>query len=324
MMEINPATALVAASSITLAARCDLSPIVQSVSALFDSTHKGVVKIAGALFGGSLARLERDKILTEAQTDRDRKDVVSGTKVYQNGMLMSPGERKSYVDVVQLLKVEDTKRLLKCVASAANQIKSIPESEITDETVSKTFFNRWRKEAEQIDEQEMRDWWARILVEETRKTNSISVRTLDMAKNISHAEAEIFARVLRGRCENAIFTNRKGLSACGTFGDIITLQDAGLIKPERAIRSFEGAVDLEHPTRYSVHLGFDEVMIVCESKNLNIPCYLLTSAGYELSKIATINQCVDDIKTICKIVEESANGAKTYLQARAEFYGSEK
>lgn len=66
-----------------------------------------------------------------------------------------------------------------------------------DIPIDSDWFARWRHEAGGISKPELQAIWARILAEEAIKPGRISYRTLDIVKNLSKSEAELFARVAK-------------------------------------------------------------------------------------------------------------------------------
>ena len=76
---------------IPLKAKVDLTPalneLVHTILSPIQDGQKGMRKLFSLCAGSLLATLERNQILTEAQNQKDKEDVLSGTKEYRNGQL---------------------------------------------------------------------------------------------------------------------------------------------------------------------------------------------------------------------------------------------
>lgn len=225
-MEILPVQA-----KLNVDVKADATPVIQAVADVVHSPQKGIGKILNALVGPWVASRERVEALLRAQTERDCKRITDGSLTYRDGNLLSmPGSSADiYTALHSLNHQADAKRLEAAVLEAVRQISDIPPEQISDEPLSQTFFNRWRREAEMIDEEDLRILWANLLKEETVKPDSISPKTLDVVKNLSRQDCERFLRVCRGAIKGEVIVNTDNLPVFGTYQDIVALQDVGLL-----------------------------------------------------------------------------------------------
>ena len=155
--------------------------------------------------------------------------------------------------------------------------------------MNQTFFNHWRAEAELIDDEDLRKWWAHLLVEETKKPNSISPRTLDIAKNLSPYEAKLFEKLSLGICENFIITDQNDVPVSGAFSDILTLQDAGLINAQSSMITQERKSE-ESSRKYFVFAKAGYVVQIFSQRAAVVSGHSLTKAGRELYNIIQVKQ----------------------------------
>jgi len=75
---------------------------------------------------------------------------------------------------------------------AAEQLEV--ENNVSDEPVDEDWTSRFFNYAEDISNEEMQEIWARILAGEIKSPKSYSLRTLDVLRNLSKEEAEIFMK----------------------------------------------------------------------------------------------------------------------------------
>ena len=302
-MEIQPVQAKLNAE-----VKADLAPVVQATANLVDSPRKGVGKILHALVGPWIAQRERTIELLQAQTEKDCSDIKSGTKVYREERLLdspAPTTPVNAYDAIHTLNhMADARRLQAAVEDAARQISDVPPEEISDEPISQTFFNRWRREAEMIDEDDLRQFWARLLVEETKKPNSISPGTLEVARNLTRSDALLFQKLCRGVVKNALVVDRKDNPIHGTYSDMLTLQDVGLLNSQKS--SISIVHDSGHAAEYFRPL---RLVIFSKAKELHYSCHLLTRAGREIMQTITVDRTQEDVIAVAKLM--TAHEAQT-------------
>ena len=265
--------------------------VVDTIVKPIQDIHKGIVKLFTACTGKWFANKERQIALISAQTEKDVEEVKLGRKEYRNGELINLDLTNNpdafYRQISENNAACDAKRLGAAMLEAALELSNIPEEEISDKPLNQTFFNHWRTEAELIDDEDLRQWWSHLLVEEICKPNSISPRTLDVAKNLSRDEAELFTRIAQGILENdaSILVNEDGHPICGTYDEILALQDAGLVG---AISSLTlEAIFKDKSNNKIIDMPFirSKFVVIFKSEKIHFQVGVLTKAGREIYNI---------------------------------------
>lgn len=118
---------------------------------------------------------------------------------------------------------------------AAQNLES--EDEVSEEPVDEDWTARFFSYAEDISSEEMQELWARILAGEIKRPKSYSLRTLDILRNLSKEEAEVFIKfaslciksgreyfVLNFKSEKLLEENYKL-----NFSDRLLLEELGFI-----------------------------------------------------------------------------------------------
>lgn len=279
-----------------------IKKVVDTVVAPIQSVHKGIVKLFSACTGRWFANQERQTALIAAQTAKDIEGIKAGTKEYRNGKLinleLAPTPEAYYRLISENNGACDAKRLEAAMLEAAVEISSTPEDEISDEPLNQTFFNHWRAEAELIDEDDLRKWWAHLLVEEIKKPNSISPRTLHIARNLSREEATIFQRIAKGYCAELILDHPSQIPIFGNYDEVIRLQDAGLIMTDVSQTIHGSVVD----DKFQILLPFydESIAIILVASHVTLSGYALSRAGKELISILHPQRTKEDIVEIAK------------------------
>ena len=301
-MELSPVKA-------NLDAKADLTPLANAGANLIDSPRKGIGKVLNTWMGRWFAKTDRDIALLNAQTIRDCQLIAEGKMEYREGKLLPVPDLSSVKDVYTVLHAlnhqADAKRLGAAITEVARQLADIPDDQISDEPLSQTFFNRWRREAEMIDEEDLRQFWASLLVEETKQPGSISPRTLDVARNLSRDEAKLFEQMVKDVFEKALIVDGKSVPpGCG-YIDKIRLQDAGLVGSEDSQREFQVHSDGGSGKPFAdIVFQDDRYLIRCFGDKVQVSCHVLTTAGVELMKILSVRRTQEDVVAIAKAIAD--------------------
>lgn len=294
-MEILPVKA-----KLNVDVKADLTPAVQATADMISTSHKGVGKLLNAFVGPWIANRERAIALLQAQTQYDCQQIAEGELIYQEGRLLSVPDQRPLPNVYETIHglnhQADAKRLEAAIREAARQISEVPSDQISDDPIPQIFFNHWRREAEMIDEDELRQWWARILVEEAKKPHSISPRTLDVARRLSKEEALLFVKMVKGEVDGIIPVDSKGHPQYISYAEALMLQSAELIFAQRSKRTFGLTYDIDenHNKGTCIPLHSAGLMLCVHKKNFSTDCYILTDAGRRLLSIALEPRRVED------------------------------
>ena len=154
-----------------------------------------------------------------------------------------------------------------------------------------------------IDDEALRQWWARLLVEETKTPKSISPRALDVARDLSKAEGEIFQRMLRGSINDVIPIGKREHPQYINYAEALMMGDAGLLMakssqvPRRYIAfEFEGG-------KYLINLPNADGVICTVGEDFQLDCFLLTQAGRQLARLAIQRRDMNTVVEIAKFMK---------------------
>ncbi len=291
-------------SPVSVKAKGDYTSLVQAVANMINSANKGCCKISNALLGKYIASKERDVSLIEAQTKRDKENILAGIKTLDSEImeLNDSAEVKQLPLLVgRINQSEDNMRLFKAVAETVKELESTPAEEISDEPLSQGFFNRWRKEAELIDDDELRQLWSHLLAEEVKKPKTISVRSLDVVKNLSKEEANIFQKLAKNCINGQCFALYKDSTPIiGTLEEIIILQESGILGAgSKLIMRYRKPHEEES---FLLSLAGYSYVLICKDEKIEFRVCPLTKAGKELLKIASVSYTKEEAISIAKAI----------------------
>ena len=126
------------------------------------------------------------------------------------------------------------------------------------------------------------------MAKEIERPDSYSLRTLELLRNISFEEAELFARLSEFVFildeYSFVFTGDKELNKHGfNYYYLSKLKEAGLLQTgEGATRTFSPSKSATYTHRFICGNKFIIITIPPESKKIVLPIILLTQAGSEL------------------------------------------
>ncbi len=152
----------------------------------------------------------------------------------------------------QLFQETEKQKNLESVArKAAEQVEST--SLVSNEPVDKDWITRFFSIIENVSNEEMQNLWAKILAGEIKSPNSFSLRTIEVLRNLSKHEAEIFTKVAK----YAIIANQWVIIPATVGGNALNMQDYEIDLSDMLI--LEDAGIISSSSEFTVQLpGTDE------------------------------------------------------------------
>ena len=274
---------------------------------LAENACKGLGKLGELMLGKYFRQKEYQDFLMRAQAEKDALAIASDEKVFDGEKLL-PAWDLSHMPASslphQIGLEEESNNLNAALRITADILKDTPEEKVSDEAVDSDWFTRWRREACVVGNPEMRQLWGRILAEEIKSPQTISLKTLDILKNISKADADLFCKIARFRINDLIPTPEKAPQIY-TLSNIIQLQDIGLVGENFLLSP--GTVTSGRSDQILICNGFVLCLDLSSTIQINIPGVRISRAGKEIISIAdTIPPATaEEIKIIGDMVWET-------------------
>ena len=196
------------------------------------------------------------------------------------------------------------KNIEEITQKAANNLES--ESNVSNEPVDEDWTTRFFDYAEDISNEEMQDLWGRILAGEIKQPNSYSLRTLDILRNLSKEEAQVFMKFANLEIQSSgvsfvlNFDKEKLLEDKYQFkfADRLLLEELGLITAN--ILGFKiGKTDSE-PLR-SVFIAGNSIIVQDKKDNRpeqQLQVLVFTKIGGQLLKLVDNSPQLDYIQLL--------------------------
>ncbi len=172
---------------------------------------------------------------------------------------------------------------------AVKELQNIPDSEVADEPINTQWWYNYWDRASNIEEEEAKAIWGKILSREVIKPGSFSLKTLEILGSMQKQDAELFRKIK----ERIIFTGSDSVPAIIfryedkdlSYMELTDLAELGLIYSDLSnlIYKIEPHPDL--PFLGFEYSGQAAIFKHSENKRFEIKIYKPTRAALEISKI---------------------------------------
>jgi len=178
------------------------------------------------------------------------------------------------------------------------------ETKVSEEEVDEDWITRFFNTVEDINNEKLQQLWGRILAGEIKKPNSYSLRTLELLKNLSFNEAELFSKVgnlsLSNTSKNSYFilSDKEKLQAFGiSFSDLLLLQDLDLLHPNELQFNFnKPTADATTFILYGKELI--NIDLKSNSPKISLQIYKFTRTSEELLNLINRSVNIDYLKLV--------------------------
>lgn len=163
----------------------------------------------------------------------------------------------------------------------AEKAASIPQDDeaVNDEKPSDDWMNRFFGTVEDVSDEDMQNVWAQILAGEVKHPKSFSFMAIDVLRNMTKEDANLFVKASKYICfRNFVITEKE----CGIqLDDKIRLTDLRLLSPEDLKRQVH-ITDKENVIDVTFTHAFKVVSPTGQPQQLQFEGRRLTQAGREL------------------------------------------
>jgi len=196
----------------------------------------------------------------------------------QERILFREAKKQQHIDAVTRIAIEQLQN----------------EKDVADTPVNEDWTTRFFNIVEDVSDEQMQQLWGKILASEVKTPNSFSIHTLELLKNLSKPEAELFEKTANYvifyetepficNAKNGEILKRNNLS----FDEYLLLMELGLIKANTDIGYiFEPTTnDIE----YIYNVGKYVIKATKKANTLvwELPILSLTRVGGELLRLLT-------------------------------------
>lgn len=267
---------------------------------LIDVISKGV----GTIYKPRAIRKEAEARSYEIEiVERAKAKAIAEGKEIDAAVYERIQERMLHQETKRQLNIDNVSQI------AAEQLSQ--EETVSEEPVDEDWSTRFFNIIEDISDEEMQNLWGRILAGEVKQPKSYSLRTLELLKNLSKNEADIFTKVanfaiksgneyflFKGKDQNLLKEKYRI-----AYNDIALLTEIGLLQPG----TFVNYEFHQQTSDYqNVFISGNLVIVIkikANTPTIQIPVDVFSNAGNELLKLIKSNSPMDYLTSLANSIK---------------------
>lgn len=214
------------------------------------------------------------------------------------GMNMPDGAQLSLAERARLrLQLQEIEGQANVEAISDHAANALPAA-VAEEPVSDEWRRKFFREAANVCDAQLQEFWGKLLAGEVASPGAFSVRTLDVLKNLSQSEAESFVRLCAYAFSdgNVIRFWNNINEECEEFGlsysMLMMLREAGLVHESDQLRRVPDA-EPSQPYRQIFDYQGILVEITGVTQHHGLPVLVFTQAGRELQRLVPRNPSIE-------------------------------
>lgn len=284
--------------------------------------------------GRARAEVRREEAVIDAQTQREVEAIRSGDASARQLLLAGPHTKRrgkagpsptlriepkllaapaqsprdiaaiaqtghSTREIERLLNVRATHRVAEDIA------ETLGNTELPDEMPRKAWIEQWYQGAAEVDEKELGEFWARLLVGEASKPGSVSPKTMQILRVMSGEDARRLEKlgpyIISG---HSIVRGPNCIPANILAHDLVSLEELGLLTgTENELSSSWWPIQDTHVGKSALLFAHRTHLLVLRVKEedqagLNLPSIRLTTAGIQLMRLGIFVPDEDYLRSV--------------------------
>lgn len=195
-------------------------------------------------------------------------------------------------DRIKMIEAERQKNIDKVTLYAFREAARIT-CDASEKPVDKDWMNRFLNVTQDVSEDQMQEVWGKVLAGEVNKPGTFSLRTMELLKNLSKGEAELFRQYVQFRVtvdDNFFYVFPNTIcdfgGGCRRWSDSVFLRELRLVQTGIYTITFVCAED--EPLKFQYGGQSFQLYGTKTNTELSISCFPFTSSGEELSKLIEI------------------------------------
>lgn len=281
---------------------------------------------------------EPRQIVRKAKAEAKAESIKAIEQAKTNAIIEGDTEKAEYLDRINNRLVNKETKRQKNIEEVVSTAGGILEAEknVSKEPVNPDWTTRFFDIVQDVSDNEMLLLWGQILAGEIKQPKSYSLRTLELLRNMTKEEAELFRKAAQFTLRQGdvfLFSANSVLEKFGiSYSDIAKLTEIGLLQPG-------DFVNMNYQSQKTkdnlIAVIYGDLVIIINQKStaqkISIPIRLLTTPGKELARLISITPNIDYIKELAstikredvavsysKIIRIDENGSILYSQPDIE------
>ena len=267
---------------------------VPALEKLVDYAASGIGAVAGPMLAPWKAGREAKARRIEAGGEADSLKLIAHAQADARRSLVAPHEAGRGAlnigpeGIAQRIEFQNKKRQANIVSVVHAAAAELEGKEVPDHEPDPDWTARFFDSVQDVSSDDMRKLWAKILSGEVEAPGRTSLRTLDILKNMTKKDAQLFNSVGDYVIRSFVYYPREYKSSHGalSYHNILHLEFVGLLRwvaglsqPLEFHQESGGIVDVQYQNQV-LRISTED-----KPKRILIPVILLTEAGSELCRI---------------------------------------
>lgn len=250
--------------------------------------------------------------IREAKAQAKSESIIAIEQAKTKAIIEGDTEKAKYLEAINERLVNKEKKRQKNIEEVVSTAGTILEAEkdVSSEPVNSDWATRFFDIVQDVSDNEMQLLWGQILAGEIKQPKSYSLRTLEILRNMTKEEAELFQKVAQFvlvQGDAFLFSSKDVLKKFGIYySNIAKLIEIGLLQPGDFVEKNYFS-DSTSDNSFGIVYG-DFVVIIKQMANarkITIPVRLLTTSGKELFKLINIIPNMDYIKELAVAIKRN-------------------
>lgn len=280
-----------------------ITALTTPVNKLIDAVSKGI----GCLYEPHKIKKNADaeayKIKAIGQALSDNRDLP--IEYIDNNLKISTSDYEDLQKrtMYRFVRMETQRQYnIENIADKAYDLLKDVKTEVKEE-VSQDWIARFISSAQDVSDNIIQELWAKILAGEVKRPNSFSLKTLDILKNMSQLDAQLFSKVCSLVVNNSYVPNDIALlQEFGvSYSDILRLDEQGLINSSGIISQ-----EMEFNEYDKLILKSKKYICIANERSaISLQIFKLSTYGIELYSIIKATEDEDFIFKYAKKIKAS-------------------
>ena len=292
----------------------DVNLKVPALEKLLECAASGIGAVAGPMLASWKARREAKARRIETEGEADRLKLITDATAEARRVLVPPDTVKHGTvtigpdGITQRIEFQEKKRQANIVSVVTGAVANLGDKEVPDREPDPDWTARFFDCAQDVSSRDMQKLWSQLLSGEVESPGQTSLRTLDVLRNMTSEEAQKFQDACSYVSYQTVilyFTVYDASEMAMNYPEIacdnlFLLRDAGLINAEPTTQRTIRPVKHEDYAFIPYHDLLLKISPREKRFPLDIPCFLLTSAGRELLQFTKCEARMDYLESFSR------------------------
>lgn len=296
----------------------DVNLRVPALEKLVDYSASGIGAVAGPMLATWKARKEAEARLIESKAQADSLKLIADAQAEARNSLAALDEAGRGVleidqdGIKQRIEFQERKRQANITSVVRDAAADLGDKEVPDHEPDPDWTARFFEGVQDVSSEDMRKLWAKILSGEVEEPGRTSLRTLDILKNMTKRDAQVFSEICDFVFGDFIFYPQEYQPKHPTLSyDIVLHFDKiGLLHASPFLsKNFDIGSGQQPAFAYLFYQ--DSILSISTengSKKVSVPVVLLTGSGKELYRILDCRFRMEHLQSFSRFLRKSKCG----------------